>query len=103
MRAWAMCWLVAGKFQRNSIAGIPFGEQRLSPPMLDHREYKLLRLGNGMEVLVVRDAGYEDALVVMDVRAGLRDDPRHRRGLAHLYEHMLYTSHFDSVSVARMR
>lgn len=56
----------------------------------DHREYRLLRLNNSMQVLIGRDPYYDMSLVVMDVLAGLRDDPPGLSGLAHLCEHALF-------------
>lgn len=82
----------AGRFEpRHTRAGLRFrqlvGEMhRLE---MDHREYRLLRLTNGMEVLVGRDVLYSKAIAVMDVAVGMRHEPPELRGLAHLCEHML--------------
>lgn len=56
----------------------------------DPREYRFLRLQNGLPVLLVRDSGAEKAAASLDVNVGSRHDPAGREGLAHFLEHMLF-------------
>lgn len=57
-------------------------------PFDTDREYDVLTLANGLEVLLVRDAATEEAACCMCVMAGAFLDPY--PGVAHLLEHMLF-------------
>ena len=56
----------------------------------DTREYRALRLANGLEALVVSDPDADTAAAALDVNVGSANDPESRPGLAHLLEHMLF-------------
>lgn len=56
----------------------------------DPCQYRLIRLSNGLEVLIISDENSKKAAVSMDVGAGNFDDPDTIPGLAHLTEHMLF-------------
>lgn len=56
----------------------------------DERDYKALRLANGLNVLVISDARADRAAASMDVYVGSGSEPADRQGLAHFLEHMLF-------------
>jgi len=57
---------------------------------LDTREYRVLRLDNGLKVLLVSDPGADKAAASLDLNIGSGSDPRGWNGLAHFLEHMLF-------------
>ena len=56
----------------------------------DDKAYEYLQLDNGLKVLLVSDASAEFAAASLDVFIGSGSDPKHRPGLAHFLEHMLF-------------
>ena len=56
----------------------------------DHREYQVITLKNGLQVMLVSDHQADEAAAAMDVYVGSGDDPDDREGLAHYLEHMLF-------------
>lgn len=62
----------------------------LEQPPGDGREYRRIRLANGLEVLLVRDAQAAQSGAAMSVGVGNLSDPDELPGLAHLCEHMLF-------------
>ena len=56
----------------------------------DKRQYRWLRLTNGLQVMLVSDATCDYASAAMDVGVGSSSDPDSLPGLAHLCEHMLF-------------
>lgn len=56
----------------------------------DEREYRLVRLDNGLEVLLVHDAKADKAAASMSVNVGHLSDPEDLQGLAHFCEHLLF-------------
>lgn len=56
----------------------------------DTRTYEYRKLDSGLEVLLISDPSLEMAAVSLDVKAGSKDDPDSRPGLAHFVEHMLF-------------
>mmetsp|Transcript_126986 Transcript_126986/g.283017 ORF Transcript_126986/g.283017 Transcript_126986/m.283017 type:complete len:832 (-) Transcript_126986:4-2499(-) len=59
-------------------------------PSGDSRLYQYAQLGNGIEVINVRDATALTSAYSVAVQAGSFDDPRELPGLAHFCEHMLF-------------
>lgn len=57
-------------------------------PLLDSRCYRMVRLSNGVVVLLCSDPDADEAGASVSVRAGSFDDTR--LGLAHFHEHMLF-------------
>ena len=57
-------------------------------PAVDRRRYRLVRLANGVEALLVSDGDADEAGAALSVKAGSFDDTR--LGLAHFHEHMLF-------------
>ncbi|KAJ7580280.1 Metalloenzyme, LuxS/M16 peptidase-like protein [Mycena floridula] len=56
----------------------------------DDREYRLIRLDNGLEALLIHDATAEKAAASLDVAVGHLSDPDDMPGLAHFCEHLLF-------------
>lgn len=101
MKLWVLglAWLTeAGFVGRSTRSGVTYEVQDLLSLMGDRREYRLLRLGNNLEVLIGTDPSYVKTLVVLDVKVGFRHELLKRRGLAHLCEHSLFTDAFEGVS-----
>lgn len=56
----------------------------------DSRDYRYLKLANGMPVLLISDPASPKAAAALDVHVGSADNPPGRGGLAHFLEHMLF-------------
>jgi secreted Zn-dependent insulinase-like peptidase len=56
----------------------------------DSRDYRVLSLQNGLNVLLVSDPEADKAAASMNVRVGSAQDPDDLQGLAHFLEHMLF-------------
>jgi insulysin len=56
----------------------------------DQREYRSLKLDNGLKVILVSDRNADKAAASLAVGVGSGDDPKGRQGLAHFLEHMLF-------------
>ncbi|MFT7218497.1 MAG: insulysin [Candidatus Azotimanducaceae bacterium] len=56
----------------------------------DDREYRYLKLGNGLQVVLISDAKADKSAAALSVSRGSFDDPEDRLGLAHFLEHMLF-------------
>ncbi|KAI0232282.1 metalloprotease [Massospora cicadina] len=89
-------WLLLGagwaKFRKRwTRSGVAYRELEMQILRLsmDRGDYRLIRLANGMEILVGQDRVHAKASMVLDVKVGFRHDPPNVRGLAHLCEHML--------------
>lgn len=63
---------------------------RLEKPELDDRSYRVIRLPNQLEALLVHDPDTDKAGAAMDVNVGNFGDPKDLQGLAHCLEHMLF-------------
>lgn len=70
-----------GKFQRvNNIA----------KSQQDNRDYRGLKLANGLKVLLISDPSTDKAAAALTVDVGHMSDPDNIPGLAHFCEHMLF-------------
>ncbi|KAJ8068540.1 hypothetical protein OCU04_004090 [Sclerotinia nivalis] len=63
---------------------------RLEKPSLDDRSYRVIKLPNQLEVLLVHDAETDKASAAMDVNVGNFSDPEDLPGMAHAVEHLLF-------------
>ncbi|KAN0095601.1 LuxS/MPP-like metallohydrolase [Hyaloscypha variabilis] len=63
---------------------------RLETPSLDDRKYRVVRLPNQLEVLLVHDAETDKASAAMDVNVGNFSDEEDMSGMAHAVEHLLF-------------
>ncbi|RKP06928.1 Metalloenzyme, LuxS/M16 peptidase-like protein [Thamnocephalis sphaerospora] len=64
--------------------------EQLERSQNDTRAYRLLRLNNQLEVLLVHDPDTDKASAALDVHVGSMADPKELQGLAHFCEHMLF-------------
>lgn len=62
----------------------------IETPELDPRSYKIIRLENDLEVLLVHDPDTDKASAALDVHVGHLSDPWDAAGLAHFCEHLLF-------------
>ncbi|KAI8989729.1 insulin-degrading enzyme [Trametes punicea] len=56
----------------------------------DDREYRIIRLENGLQAMLVHDAKADKAAASLDVAVGHLYDPDDMPGLAHFCEHLLF-------------
>ncbi|KAL0571049.1 metalloprotease [Marasmius crinis-equi] len=56
----------------------------------DDREYRIIKLQNGLEATLVHDATADKAAASLDVAVGHLSDPDDMPGLAHFCEHLLF-------------
>ncbi|GJJ72576.1 insulysin [Entomortierella parvispora] len=66
-----------------------FGKS-IEKPADDKRLYRLIRLKNDMEVLLIHDPESDKAAASMNVHVGSSSDPDNMQGLAHFLEHLLF-------------
>jgi hypothetical protein len=62
----------------------------LEKPLLDKRSYRMIRLSNQLEALLIHDPETDKGSAALDVNVGSFSDPRDMPGLAHAVEHMLF-------------
>ncbi|KAI0077374.1 LuxS/MPP-like metallohydrolase [Panus rudis PR-1116 ss-1] len=74
---------------RDGIPGYSFFTRPLERPDPDNREYRLIRLQNGLVAMLVHDAAADKAAACVDIAVGSLYDPDDVPGLAHFCEHML--------------
>ncbi|KAI9890317.1 MAG: Insulinase (Peptidase M16) [Vezdaea aestivalis] len=63
---------------------------QLEVPSLDDRSYRIIRLPNKLEVLLVHDKETDKASAALDVGVGNFSDPKDMPGVAHAVEHALF-------------
>lgn len=56
----------------------------------DDRDYRLIRLDNGLECLLVSDPTTDKSAAGISVRVGHLSDPENAQGMAHFCEHLLF-------------
>lgn len=61
---------------------------RLEKPSLDDRSYRVIRLPNQLEALIVHDPKTDKASAAMDVNVGSLSDEDAMPGMAHAVEHV---------------
>ncbi|KAK9468790.1 Metalloenzyme, LuxS/M16 peptidase-like protein [Lipomyces arxii] len=62
----------------------------LERPELDNRSYKVIKLHNDLEALLIHDPDTDKSSAALDVRVGAFSDPKDLQGLAHFCEHLLF-------------
>jgi insulysin len=60
----------------------------LEKPSLDDRDYRVVRLGNELEALLVHDPETDKASAALDVNVGNFSDETDMPGMAHAVEHV---------------
>ncbi|KAK5990278.1 Insulin-degrading enzyme [Cladobotryum mycophilum] len=63
---------------------------RLEKPSLDDRDYRVIRLENDLEALLVHDPETDKASAALDVNVGNFSDEDGMPGMAHAVEHLLF-------------
>lgn len=62
----------------------------MEKPLLDDRSYRVIKLANQLEVLLIHDPTTNKAAAAMDVNVGSFSDPEDMPGTAHAVEHFLF-------------
>ena len=62
----------------------------LEKPDLDDRQYRVIRLANQLEALVVHDPNTDKASASLNVNVGNFSDDEDMPGMAHAVEHLLF-------------
>ncbi|OJJ72712.1 hypothetical protein ASPBRDRAFT_42436 [Aspergillus brasiliensis CBS 101740] len=62
----------------------------MEKPLLDNRSYRVIRLHNQLEVLLIHDPDTDKAAAAMDVNVGSFSDPDDMPGTAHAVEHLCF-------------
>ena len=63
---------------------------RLEAPLLDDRSYRVIRLPNKLEALLVHDPETDKASASVNVKVGSFSDADDMPGMAHAVEHLLF-------------
>lgn len=63
---------------------------KLDKPLLDNRSYRVIRLPNQLEALLIHDPETDKASAAMDVDVGSLADDEAMQGMAHAVEHLLF-------------
>ncbi len=63
---------------------------RLEAPELDDRSYRVIRLANKLEALLVHDPDTDKASASVNVNVGSFSDADDMPGMAHAVEHLLF-------------
>ena len=64
--------------------------EQLEKPELDDRSYRVIRLPNQLEALLVHDPDTDKASAAVNVNVGNFSDPDDLSGVAHAVEHLLF-------------
>jgi insulysin len=75
---------------RTPVVGVTRLTDHMECPALDTRSYRVIRLANDLEALLIHDADTDKASASLDVNIGSFSDPKEMPGLAHAVEHMLF-------------
>lgn len=62
----------------------------MEKPLLDNRSYRVIKLPNDLEALIIHDPDTDKASAAMDVNVGSFSDPEDMPGMAHAVEHLLF-------------
>ena len=62
----------------------------LEKPLLDNRSYRVIKLPNQLEALLIHDPDTDKASAAMDVNVGSFSDAEEIPGMAHAVEHLLF-------------
>ena len=62
----------------------------MQKPQLDKRTYRVIKLANNLEALLIHDSETDKASAAMDVDVGSFSDSDELPGMAHAVEHLLF-------------
>jgi len=71
-------------------AGVERLADTIDKPLLDDRSYRVIKLPNQLEALLIHDADTDKASAAMDVNVGSFSDVKELPGIAHAVEHLLF-------------
>jgi insulysin len=77
--------------RENALHSVELVTERLETPSLDDRTYRVVRLPNRLEALLVHDPQADKASAAMDVDVGSFSDEDDMPGMAHAVEHVRMT------------
>jgi len=63
---------------------------KLEKPLLDNRSYRVVKLSNELEALLIHDPDTDKASAAMDINVGSFSDAEDLPGMAHAVEHLLF-------------
>jgi insulysin len=72
------------------MAAIEHLADKLEAPLLDDRSYRVIRLPNKLEALLVHDPETDKASASVNVKVGSFSDADDMPGMAHAVEHLLF-------------
>jgi insulysin len=64
--------------------------ESLERPELDNRTYRVIKLSNQLEALLIHDPDTDKASAALDVNIGSYSDSSDMPGMAHAVEHLLF-------------
>ncbi|KAK3368105.1 Metalloenzyme, LuxS/M16 peptidase-like protein [Podospora didyma] len=76
--------------REESVLSVELLADHLETPSLDDRTYRVIRLSNRLEALLVHDPTTDKASAAMDVNVGSFSDEDDMPGMAHAVEHLLF-------------
>ena len=71
-------------------SGVECLADKLEKPLLDKRSYRVIKLPNQLEALLIHDPETDKASAAMDVNVGSFSDEEEMPGMAHAVEHLLF-------------
>ena len=74
---------------KSTLTGTP-GATAAAPPAAINIPIEYYKLGNGLKVVLARDASAPTVTVGVSYQIGMRIEPRDRTGFAHLFEHLMF-------------
>jgi insulysin len=81
------------------VAPVRLVTDRIEKPDADDRSYRVIRLANDLEAVLIHDAKTDRASGALSVGVGSYSDDKDMPGLAHAVEHMLFMG-TEKVSLA---
>lgn len=64
--------------------------EKLKNPLVDNRSYRVIKLPNDLEALLIHDPDTEEGPAAMDVEVGSYSGDECLPGMAHAVEHLLF-------------
>jgi len=74
----------------HSSTGVQCLADTLEKPLLDDRQYRVVKLPNELEALLIHDPTTDKASAALDNNAGAMSDAKDMPGMAHAVEHLLF-------------
>ena len=74
--------------QQSTLGKVIVLTETLEKPLRDHRKYRVIKLSNGLEVVLAHDPEADQASAALDVNVGSLSDDKDLPGIAHALEHV---------------